>query len=214
MKWLLITTFALSLFNQEVLALSKADIERIKKQNATATQNIYKDPGYEKSKIPKSQTESSPVSQKQFKKHQAAIRKKQKKYNKYPPVPGSVSLISNTSTKGKKYRVMIEAEKIQNVSSFTGGYTFTFLNFEDTGFRHSGKGHYLLSCKSKKCFNAAYWDTETYTANDAKGTFKQRDVLKIHNTEAIIQYSGKTVSGVNGLGQKIVLPVLNMIEIY
>lgn len=214
MKWLLIMTFALNLFNQDVLALSKEDIEKIKKQNTAAMQNLYKDPDYGKPKIPKSQVESSPVSQKQFKKQQAVIRKREKKYNKYPPVPGSVSLISNTSTKGRKYRVMLEAEKINNPSAFKGGYTFTYMNYEDTGFRHSGKGHYLLSCKSKKCFNAAYWDTENYTANDAKGTFMKRDVLKIHNTEAIIQFTGKTVSGVNGLGQKIVLPVLNMIEIY
>ncbi|MDC1174202.1 hypothetical protein OAT67_02330 [Bacteriovoracaceae bacterium] len=212
MKWFLIIT--LSLMTQSVFALTKEDIQRIKKQNAAADKAIREDPNGGLPYLPKSQVESSPVSQKQFKKKQAEIRKKQKKYSKHTPVAGSVTLISNPATKGKKYRIMIEAEKVNNASAFNGGYTFTYMNHEDTGFRHSGKGHYLLSCKSKKCFNAAYWDTETYTANDARGTFKKRDVLKINNTEAIVQFTGKTVSGVNGLGQKIVLPVLNMLEIY
>jgi len=162
----------------------------------------------------KKQLESNVVTNKQFREHQKKVKSREKKYLKYGVIPASTSLISDSSNRNKSFRILIEASKAHNITAFNGGYSFSYMNLENTGFRHSGKGQYFLTCKSKKCFDVARWETETYKANDAKGTFMKRDILRIKNFDAIVSYTGKNVDGVNGLGQRIVLPVLSIQETY
>lgn len=162
----------------------------------------------------KTEVENEVVTEKDFKKHQQQIKETERKYAKYPPIPSSVNLLSGKHT-GKRFRVLIQTDDTQNSEAKGKAYQFTYFNLKDTGFSHSGYGHYLLMCNSGNCLSrGAYWEQEVYTANDSVGTFKTHDVLRIRNFDAIVESTGKKLEGVNGLGQKIVLPVLHIIEVY
>lgn len=162
----------------------------------------------------KDEVENEVVADKDFKKHQQKIKEAEKKYGKYPPVPSSQSLLSSKHA-GKRFRILIQSDDTHNARATGKTYQFTYINLADTGFSHSGYGNYLLTCESGNCLSTgAYWDEEVYTANDAVGTFKKRDVLKIKNFNAVVESTGKSMEAVNGLGQKLVLPVLRIIETY
>lgn len=162
----------------------------------------------------KPEVENEVVTEKDFQKHQQQIKETEKKYAKYPPIPSSKELLSGKHT-GKRFRILIQTDDTQNSEAKGRNYQFTYFNLKDTGFSHSGYGHYLLICNSGNCLSrGAYWEQETYTANDSAGTFKTHDVLRIRNFDAIVETTGKKMEGVNGLGQKIVLPVLRIIEVY
>ncbi|HXH75374.1 MAG TPA: hypothetical protein VNJ08_10445 [Bacteriovoracaceae bacterium] len=161
----------------------------------------------------KVEVENQPVSVAEFEKQQQLRKDAEKKYEKYPPVPSSQSLLSAKA--GKRYRIFIQSDDTNNAKDNGKSFQFTYFILRDTGFIHSGYGHYALTCNSGNCLSTgAYWEEEVYKANDGVGTFKKQMVLRIKTFDAIVETTGKKMEGVNGLGQKMVFPVLRIIETY
>lgn len=203
---------AILLSSSVCIAMTKEQIAEIERKNAQAMSNIYANPNQHINKE-EGEAENEVVTDKDFKKVQKERKEKAKRYAHYKPIPASASLLKGTAKAGDKFRMHIDGPKISNAKPDGKSFTFAYYDNEPA-FQHSGYGFYAIKCDVISCLKEGYFEEETYVANDAKGTFKTHEVLKVNGFEAVVEYTGAAQEAINSSGQKHVLPVLKVVEAY
>lgn len=146
-----------------------------------------------------SQVENEPVTNSQFKKAQAEMRRvERKKAAKIPYLlPARVYVGNPKAFAKKKYRVLVIGDRILNLIGNSKACGFTYLKIVDQGFAgKTGSGNYYFeSAKGTGCSRAV--------------TIRGQDVSSV---TLIVQISG-TAQMVNKQGQKIIFPTFDIVGV-